>query len=298
MFKYFIYKFGQFCVTRLTIKASYRIAMFLSGLQYYLSPRDRRAVRSNLRVIVPSADKKQLEMMTKDVFCNFGKYLVEFFRMANDIDENFIRQRIKMENIHYVHEVMAKKKGAIFLTAHIGNWELGGLVISMLGYPVIAIALSHKERPVNDLFNAQRQSRGLTVLPLKNAFRRCAETLKNNGGVAIVADRDFTNRGEVMDFLGKRTLIPKGAAILSSKTGAPIIPVFLTRQDDDTFLLRVEKPIEPVRECPDIVDKQTIITIIKSYIKVMEENIRRAPTQWLMFRPFWIIEEEEEFGES
>lgn len=285
MFKYYLYKFGQFLIRRLSLKSAYRFAMSVSVLQSYFSPRDFRAVKNNLRII--TGQTQNLDLMARQVFKNFGKYLVEFFRMANEIDEKFIREKIKMVNPQYLQEAMAHGKGVILLTAHIGSWELGGLVLGMTGHPVLAIALPHKERPVNDLFNKQRELRGVTIVPINQAVHRCLSALKNNKLIAVLADRDFTNNGEMMKFLGRDVQMPKGAAMFAYKTGAVILPIFLLRNEDDTFSLQFEKPICPPRIIHGQIGREDLLFLMKQYVNVIEEKIRQYPTQWLMFREFW-----------
>lgn len=282
MFKYLIYKFGQFWANLLPLKIAYRVAMFVSDLQYFLSPRDQRAVKDNLRVILST--NGDVSQMAREVFRNFGKYLIEFFRTAQNIDKAYIEKNTKVSGIEFIDRVLAQKKGGIILTAHIGNWELGGAIINALGYPIVAIALPHKERPVNDLFNEQRQARGITVVPTNTAIRRCIETLKENGLVALLADRDFGSHGEILDFLGKKVMIPRGPAVFSVKTGAPIVPAFLIRTEDDAFTLSLKEPIWPDDRGSE---NDRILKLMKVYTFIIEEQIRKNPTQWLMFRRFW-----------
>ncbi|MFA5088392.1 MAG: hypothetical protein WC552_05095, partial [Candidatus Omnitrophota bacterium] len=202
MFKFLVYKFGNFMVNRLPLPIAYRIALFISDLHYYFSFRDRRAVKNNLRIILGS--EENLSVAAKEVFRNFGRYLVEFFRIAQDLNQQYIDRSVKIENLDVLKRVLSEGKGGIMVTAHICNWELGGGILSVLGYPLMAIALPHKEQPVNDLFNSQREVKGITVVPMNVSVRKSIETLKNNKLVALVADRDFTMSGEVMDFLGKK----------------------------------------------------------------------------------------------
>jgi KDO2-lipid IV(A) lauroyltransferase len=287
MFKFYLYKFGQFCVNRLPLKVSYAIACFMSDCQYWFSFRDRRHVRNNLRVILSPG--QNINAVTREVFRNFGKYLVEFFWMAREANEQFIQSKVRVENVHYIDEAKKKGKGVILCTAHIGNWELGAVIISKLGYKAVAVALPHKERPVNDLFNQQRESRGLTVVPISVAVRRCLETLKQNGIVAVVGDRDFTSNGVEMDFLGKKTLLPKGPALFAIKSGAALVPTFFIRNEDDTFTLTLSEPVYPETVVAENhIAEEALVVLMKRYISVIEAMIRRYPGQWLMFRPYWI----------
>jgi len=286
MFKFYIYKFGQFCVNHLPLQWSYAIASFMSDVQYYFSFRDRRAVRNNLRAVLDS--DKDLNVHTRWVFRNFGKYLVEFFRMSRVIDKSFISQNVKIKNLEAISKALEKGKGAIVVSGHIGNWELGGVVLSMMNFPVVAVALPHKERPVNDLFNKQRESRGVTVIPTSVAVRRSIETLKSNKIVGLVADRDFGPNGMILPFLGKKAIIPKGPAILSLKTGAPIIPCFLIREQGDHFTLILEDPVFPSQQYHGQIEDEVLKEMIFKYLGKIEEKIRQFPSQWLMFRKFWV----------
>jgi len=270
------------------MELSYEIAMFMSDLHYIFSFRDRRAVKNNLKKILPSEER--LSALTREVFRNFGKYLAEFLRMEKMMDKDFIAKKVKVEHREHVQQALDKGKGAIIVTAHIGNWEMGAVLLSVLGYPLIAIALPHKERPVNDLFNHQREVKGMTVIPTNGAIRKCIEHLKENKVVAIVGDRDFSSKGggEILDFLGHKALIPKGAAIFSQRTGAPIIPTFLIREDDYTFRLSMGEPLFPQEETSASSEREMMLGIMNRYMAVIEEKIRQYPTQWLMFRDFCI----------
>lgn len=288
MWRFLLFKFGQLCVNILPLKISYFFACFISDMHFYLSAKDREAVRGNLKLILPQESCLGINKKTRNVFRNFGRYLVEFFRMKRHVSKSFIDKKIKIHNMNRIDEVLKKGRGAILLTAHIGNWELGAAVLSSFGYSLLAIALPHKESIVNNLFNEQRQSTGVHVVPVQFAIRKCLEQLKSNKIVAILGDRDFNSSGEILDFFGKKVSLPKGTALLSIKTQAAIIPSFLIRQEDDTFSLIVEQPIYPEIRTYNDVEKEGIVSLMKKYSSVLERQIRLYPDQWIMFRRFWI----------
>ena len=181
-------------------------------------------MQSNLKNILP--DSKDVSFHTREVFRNFGRYLVEFFKMNEMVDSHFIKSKVQINGIGHLDDVLKRGRGGIIVTAHIGNWELGAVLLSTLGYPLMAVALPHKERPVNNLFNRQREAKGVTVVPTSVALRRCTEQLKENKFIALVADRDFGTSGFVVDFLVRIMLVPTGPATFSLKSGALTIPAF------------------------------------------------------------------------
>ncbi|VAX37151.1 hypothetical protein MNBD_UNCLBAC01-763 [hydrothermal vent metagenome] len=287
MFKYRLYQVALFFFNRCSQKLCYRLAECIADLQYFFSWKDRRAVRSNLKKILPS--EEDLAWHTREVFRNFGRYLVDFFQMDRCLDEAYIKKYVDIGGLENIDEVLAQGKGCIAVSAHLGNWELGAGIFGVLGYAPAVVALSHKEKLVNDLFVHQRAKKNISVIPVEKASRQCLEALKKNKVVAIVADRDFHLRGEVMSFLGCKSIIPRGAVNFSRKTGAAIVPIFLTRNGDGRFTLAIEKPIWPSSFLQHKDEKENILDMIKAYLVVIEEKIRRYPSQWLIFREFWTV---------
>ena len=89
-----------------------------------------------------------------------------------------------------------------------------------------------------------------------------------------------------MDFFGRKAIIPKGAAYFSLKTGAPVIPVFTLRTEKDHFEIIIYPPINPPCLPDGKVSDDAAMVCIQKYLKVIEDEIRRNPSQWLLFRNF------------
>jgi len=283
MFNYILYRIGQFIALHLPLNLAYKVAIFFSDLHYIFSARDRRITRENIKVIFPEKSEREIRRMRIRMFRNFAKYLVDFFRFSK-LDINYIKRNIKVENIHYIDEALSKGKGAIIVSAHLGNWELGGVVVALLGYPFWIVALPHKYRKVNDFFNFQRGSKGINVIPLGRAARQSLDILKKNRVLALAGDRDFSGKGIVSDFFGRPAIFPQGPAALSLKTGAKVIPGFMIRNEDDTFTFKFEKPLEFISTG----DKNNdLIGLTVQYKNIFEDYIRKYPDQWYMFRKFW-----------
>ncbi|OGX45508.1 MAG: hypothetical protein A3G38_03850 [Omnitrophica WOR_2 bacterium RIFCSPLOWO2_12_FULL_51_8] len=284
MLNYLVYRCGQFLALRLPLQWAYRIAVFCSDVHYIFADQDRRCVKENLEIIFPDKPREEIYRIRREMARNFAKYLVDFFRFEK-LDEAYIRNIVRIENIHYFDQALREGRGAIVLTAHLGNWELGGVVIALSGYPLWAVALRHKNKMVDGFFNAQRKSKGLNIIPLGRAVRRCLSLLKENKIIALLGDRDFTEKGIVLDFFGKKAFFPEGPAAFALQTGASIIPGFMLRNKDDTFLLKIEQPINYI---PTGDKKRDARELILKYKAVVEDYIRKYPEQWYMFKRFWI----------
>ena len=241
-------------------------------------------VTRNLKTIFPEKSYKEINKIRRWMFRNFAKYLVDFFRYKK-LDNEYIKNNIHIENLHYFEEVIKKGKGGIILSAHIGNWELGAVVVALSGYPLWVVALEHKHKKVTDFFDSQRKSKGVNVIALGKAVRQCLSLLKENRIIALVGDRDFTGKGTIAEFFGKPARFPEGPAALALKTGASILPCFMIRNPDDSFTLRIEKPIELISRGDK---EEDIKRCMREYVKIFENYIYKYPEQWYLFRKFWL----------
>ncbi len=278
------YRLGQFLALCLPQKIAYRLAVLISDLRYLVARQDRKNVTANLKTIFPQKSPSEIAQIRIELFRNFAKYLVDFFRLSKS-DSDFVNKSIRIENLHYIDEALSKGKGVIILSAHIGNWELGGVSMGMKGYPISTVALPHKDRRVDNFFNFRRTGNRMKVIPLGRAVRQCLSALMNNELIALAGDRNFGERGLIIEFFGKQTSFPEGPAIFSLKIGSLIVPGFTIRNKDDSLTLRFEHSIEFK---PTGNQENDVRELILKYKTIIEDYIRRYPQQWFMFRKFWV----------
>ncbi len=278
-----LYKIGIFIALNTPIRAGYRIAAFASSLYAFFAPADRKALNDNLKQLFPDYDESRLNSIASQIFINFGKYLVDFFRFSL-IDADYIKKYVKVEGRHHLDYVLKQKKGAILTSAHIGNWELGGVALAALGFPLSVVALTHKQDNIDKFFTQQRLEKGVGVIPVGIAVRRCFKVLANNGAIALVSDRDYFDNGLEVEFFGKKAIIPKGPALFSRRCQAPIVPVFMLRNKDDTFTLKILEPIMPVNTHNE---QEDLISVTERVIKTIESVVKENPEQWFVFKRFW-----------
>jgi KDO2-lipid IV(A) lauroyltransferase len=281
---FLLYKIGEFLALRLPVGMSYRIAVLISRVKYAFSPSERREMIENLRCVLPDSGEGELGKYVKEILANFSLYLVDFFRFKK-IDLEYIERHVEVVGENHLDDALAKGKGVILLTAHLGNWELGGAVIGVLGYPMNVIAMDHKNKLVNNFFINQRRIKGERIISLSFAVRRSMAALANNEFVAILGDKDFTNTGTVVKFFGRDSLMPKGPAALSLKTGAVIIPGFMIRIKGGKFRLFFERPVEYSASGDP---EKDMVGITEVCTRRIEDVIKHFPTQWYCFRRFWL----------
>ena len=280
---YWFYRAVAFLVRLLPLPVAYWVGLRICDAFYFLNRRGRAAVRENLRIvfdhqgIVPS--RRLLDGCVRKTFQYFGKYLADFIRYRK-LTPAGIRERVSIQGAEQLEAIRNSPRGAILLTAHYGNWELGGAFIASMGIPIHAVVRPVPSPALERIFHFFREQRGLKVIPLDKAGIGIAKALKRGEAVALVGDRDFTGNGHPHAFFGRETSLPRGAAWFARRLGVPIYLGFVTRAPDDTFILRLHPPIDPAQVPTEEAIQEKIVAI-------MEETIARDPCQWFIFDPFW-----------
>ncbi len=281
---YALYRTGYFIAMTFPLPISYGLARIVAGLCYYACAKDRRAIIENIRTITGGRETpKRLRGMAKEVYRNFAGYLVDFFRFSK-IDKKYVERFVKFEGIQYLDEALKHGKGVIALSAHIGNWELGGAVLGAIGYPVSAVALTHSDKRIDDFFTRQRLAGKMRPIQIGPSLKECYRVLKSNQVLGLLGDRDFTNNGLTADFFGKPTLFPRGPSVFAYRLGAPLVPTLVTRQPDNTFRMSFEPPIYADQGKPE---EEAVGELARKCAGIIESYVKKYPTQWYIFRDMW-----------
>ncbi len=282
--QYYMFVVAEFLCRLFPRRFCYWLGLRLSDTFYRSDVRARKAVRANLRRVTDhlgmNLDDAALEQMVRRVFQGFAKYLVDFISLGH-MTQAEAEALVKLENREEIEKVKALNRGALLVTAHLGNWELAGAVMVSLGYPITAVAHSQGAKKLDNLFLSYRRKRGITVLPLGlMVVRQLLEVLEKGEFVALLADRDYTPRNQPVDFFGSPASLPRGPAWISSHYKVPILPGFLLRQEDDTFVMRMY----PILNAEGDQDEESLHRQLRD---VLQDGIRRDPGQWFMFEDLW-----------
>ena len=269
------YRLVEWLSPRLPLRTVFRLADRLADVQWRRSPRARAAVEANLSTFFEAA-AGGADRSGRKVFRNFARYLVEFFGIRRGECP-----ALAVEGGSHLERCRAFGRGAILLTGHLGNWELGAVLIRRMGVPVTVVALPHPDPRTDRLFTRQRQRCGLGVIPLgAGVARRSLRRLNEGELLGLPGDWDFTGAGLTVPFGGGSLTMPRGPAVLSLRSGAPVLPVFLIREGDWAFRLFIEPPIWPGDSERG---EAAVRSLTRRYAGVIERYVRRFPEQWLIF---------------
>jgi KDO2-lipid IV(A) lauroyltransferase len=206
---------------------------------------------------------------------------VEFFRIPK-MDMKAFKRKVKIEGLAEALPLLEKKKGALLLISHFGNWELMGLMSKVIGSPIMVIAKPMKRNEWVDQFITKiRNASGLEVISTINASRKVTRALSQNRVVGTLIDqRAKRSEGIWVDFFGRKAPTTPGLAVLAMKTRAPVLPVFMVRDGFHKHRLIIKGPLALIHT-GDI--KKDVEANTQLFSHTLESMIRQYPDQW-----FWV----------
>ena len=210
---------------------------------------------------------------------------VELLRFAGGREAE-LRAKLDVAGEEHVKAALARGKGALILLAHAGNFDLMGLIAAKLfGYPLTVITkLKNRDTAVNRLWERMRDRAGMKTVPSHNAYRACVKALKKNELVGFMLDQNRPAEQAVfVEFFGKPAATTPGLAFMSAQSGAPVVPVFMHRTPEGRHQLEVQAALEP----PPDREEATILAHTARYTKIIEDEVRRHPEQWLWWHKRW-----------
>ncbi|MCS7181164.1 MAG: lysophospholipid acyltransferase family protein [bacterium] len=269
-------------------KICYFISFILTQLRYFTTPSLRKIMKKNLRIIFyfkegKNPEEKELNNYVKQVYVNFGKYMTEFFTIPK-LNYKKVKKNVVVENIEILDEALEKKKGVIALTAHIGNWELAGVVTSILGYKISAIVIPYGSPKITEIYRKIREEKGVEVIFTGSNPKDFIKFKRENKVLAILGDRVFTEKGVIVNFMGKKAIFPRGPATLAVKLKTEFVAGFLVREKNKykLFFEKINYPPE------DLNEEEKIDYLLNQSVKIIEKTILKYPTQWLSFQDIWV----------
>ena len=231
----------------------------------------------------PDKPPAEIRSILERMYRNLGMNLAELSRFATAPDSYF-HDHIAWEGEEHIREALARGRGVLILTGHLGNWDLACTAFPRFGHPTTIITKEIKNKAVSDYWMGLRARFGLKFLPKQNSYRKCLAVLKKNEVIGFILDQNMTrDEGIFVDFFGKPACTTPGLAFMSAHSGAPVVPVFIIREEGGRHWMKVLPLIEP----PPDREPETIRRFTQQYTRIIEDMIRQYPDQWTWIHRRW-----------
>lgn len=257
--------------------ASELLAFVTRGLARFIVK--RKAIRRNLRTAFPEWDEAKVDTLTDRVIGNAGRLIAEIakipaFRAG--------ARGTALEAQGAVDYPFKQRGTAIFVSAHLGNWELVPIIFQRHGVPLNIIYTPMRHPVIDDRLMSLRRETGGTYIEKSRALRACAAALKRGESIALLVDQRVETGSEV-EFFERGTLFTHFPARMALRFDCPIVVVESVRRGPGRLDVVFHEPIWPDRAAGE--DAERALT--QKMAKVIEGCIRRQPDQWFCNKRRW-----------
>jgi KDO2-lipid IV(A) lauroyltransferase len=267
----------------------HEIADQVSNAFMALRPKYLDAVRANMaQVTGHPVTHPEVDRLARRMVRQHSRAWVDFFHFGQRPPEEVLASFGPYLGTEHLDRILADGTGAILLTAHAGNFELGGLPLKAMGHSVHAVYKPDRFAAVERLRNQLRRQGGVIGIPVGGkgfSTLPLVKVLREGKLVGMQGDRDFSLNGLPIPFFGREVFFPRGPWELAAMTGAPILTAFLWVDEEGRFRGSFGEPItirggrgERMAE---------IEAGMRRYAAELEAFVRRDPSQWYCFYPFW-----------
>lgn len=263
------------------------LAIALGNLAYLLMTKRREVALDNLRCAFgDEKGKRELAKITRKVFVNIARTLVEFARQPV-LKKERILEMIDAEGVEYLERIRSDGKGAMLVAGHFGNWELLGGWIAALGYPVDFLVGQQHNQKVDELMNSFRRALGVGIIPIGISSRHVIKSLRANRMVAVVNDQHSATGSVVVNFFGRPAASHKGPAAFAVKMDCSMITGALLRVRYGRHHAIVLPPIYPPKTGDE---EKDILLMTQQFTDSLEAFIRQYPEQWMWTHRRWKLD--------
>lgn len=260
----------------------FALANMVAAFFRRLMPREYAAAQANIARIRPDADSMTTARITRALFRHFAYYFVDLLSL------NRQSLAIQQRHVHRVHglerleAVLESGSGFVAATAHLGNWELAGRLLSPFGKIVNVLTAPEQQAALQRLLREQDTPPGLRFVSNDHAgvFAHLLMALRRGEVVAVQIDRATGHRSDLpIDFFDAPAPFPSGPFILAAAASVPVIPFFCLMRPDRLYDIHIGEAIAVARGGEAVA--------LRQMIRVLEHYVAKAPDQWFNFYDVW-----------
>ncbi len=277
-------KFLRALVRVLPLRVAFAAASFIGSAIYIFSKRRKIAYKNLRAAFSKEMERAEMKKIARSSMRNLAMCGVELLKFP-EMNRRYIEENVRIIGTEKINEKLKEGRGAIFLTAHFGCWELLNLASNLVGYPMVALARTQKHPRSDEFLNSLRTSKGNQVIRKGMPVREILKALKSGKIVGMLSDQDGGKNGTFVKFFGRQSSSPSGVATFALRTHAPIFPVFIFREKLGKHRVEVGDPL--IRPSDELPPEEAERNILQQFAKILESKIRKAPDQWLWAHRRW-----------
>jgi Kdo2-lipid IVA lauroyltransferase/acyltransferase len=268
----------------------------LGAAAFVLLRKERqRALEHLQQALGGEMSTEECRRIARESFRNLGRTFFEVINLDR-LKREDLNRLVRFEGEASLKAAASLGRGVIFVTGHIGNWELLALAVAQR-YPLAVVAAPIYDPRVEEIIIGLRSAHGIETLIRSRPgyLRRLIAMLRKGGVVGLLMDQDTITDGVFVPFFHRKAYTPTGPASLAFRTGASVVVGFIVREGPDRHRILIEGPLTLPRSGDDDRDVRDQTA---RFTKMIEAQIRRTPEQWIWMHRRWKRKTEPETGSS
>ncbi len=271
----------------------YKFTNFVGWMGFHLAVKQRQVALTSLKMAFGNEKpRKEIESIARGCFNSMAGTAVEFFMFMQYPER--IRQFVEVQGLKHLDEALSKNKGVVAISAHFGSFPLLLSRLSLEGYKVHSLLRHMRDKRLDKLFEKKRDQMrvgSIYTQPRKECVDNSLRVLRNNEILFVQLDQNFGEGGIFVDFFGTKAATATGPIVFSMRTGAPIVPMFIYREDGPRHKIVIERAVE-VKEGGSKDDR--MFKTVAELTALIEKYIRAYPQEWGWIHKRWKARPKEE----
>ena len=261
------------------------VGIALGLVVYAVHGRLRRVGMRNLQLAYPNMPRRERRRILRREFISLGRQLAEFCLFPRYTPEN-LSEVLIYDGFENFERAFARGKGVLFLTGHLGAWELSAFAHSLHGHPLAIVMRSLDNPQVDALIQRYRTLHGNRTVDKDDFVRGLLSAMRAGETVGILMDTNMTPpQGVFVDFFGMKACTASGLARIALRTDAAVVPGFSVWDSKlRKYILHFDPPVELIRTGDDQAD---VIANTAKFTRIIEDFVRKYPDQWLWVHRRW-----------
>lgn len=276
-----LFAFLFWLMRRLSLEQASRISALAFGLVGPFGDKADKA-RTNLAIAFPDSSEEWREQTTRQIFRYLGISATELIKLEDIWDQR--EQRLEFDIQPAALAVIEQKRAAVFVSAHVGAWQVSNLIALQYGLTVSTIYAPESNPVLRDMMLDLRQAFGVKLIASDAGVRPLLKELAAGHSIGMAMDTRL-DTGKLLPYFGRDALTNTTAARLALRSGAALLPIRAERLAGSRFRITVYDPL--TSELPEATAEEQAIELSARINRQFEQWIRQYPDQWICLKRRW-----------
>lgn len=295
----------EYAVTAATLKLSrilpeeavYALFKGFGLLIHAASGRRRRISLRNAEIVFPEKSLAERKALVKQAYINLSESMaLNTLIMADRISNEQLLDSVESDGWDNYEKANSQTgKGLLFISGHIGNWELMSQYIALRSGQRINIIARETTNPLLEekIVLPLRERFGIRIFYKKKALMRIMKAINRGENAGIMIDQKLKpgGGGIFVEFFGRKAPTSGSPALLQVRFGITVLPVFMVKTPTGKYRLVIREPVQWQDNGKPM--EEQVLELTRIHQRIVEEMVRQYPDQWFWMHNRWGLKKEE-----